>query len=398
MRIAITLYVGVTYGLSVPAAGTNQPIFLGLGDLPGGGFVSGASALSRDGKVVAGASNSAAAKGGSEAFRWTCESGMVGIGDLPGAQFESRAYGVSGNGDIVVGYSAAGPTQHLEAFRWTPQSGMVGLGDLPGGPFFSWANGISSDGTTIAGYSQSSRGDEAFRWTAETGMVGLGDLGGASFLSVAHAVNADGSVVVGRASSGYLDIQAFRWTPQTGMVGLGLGPGGRDSAANAVSADGSVIAGAVGVPDGVEAFRWTEQTGKVLLGDLPGGLHRSTATGISADGSIVVGYSCVASYNPNSCFDYRPFIWDAAHGMRDLQQVLINDFGLDLTGWTLYEAGAISGDGTTIVGGGRNPNFDTEAWLARIPEPATAALLVAGLLAARGNLVRRPRPISHPAT
>src|SRR5262249_29619862 len=40
--------------------------------------------------------------------------------------------------------------------------------------------------------------------------------------------------------------------------------------------------------------------------------------------------------------------------------------GHDLTGWTLNLASAISADGRTIVGLGRNPAGQLEAWVARL--------------------------------
>ena len=54
--------------------------FLGLGDLPGGEYRSDATAVSANGKVVVGQSDSAL---GQEGFRWTRSDGMVGLGDLP---------------------------------------------------------------------------------------------------------------------------------------------------------------------------------------------------------------------------------------------------------------------------------------------------------------------------
>jgi len=74
-----------------------------------------------------------------------------------------------------------------------------------------------------------------------------------------------------------------------------------------------------------------------------------------------------------------------------LQQYL-EQLGLDLTGWTLEEATAISDDGRAIVGYGTNPDGFTEGWYAVIPEPSTAALVTCGLLALgsrRGLRARR---------
>jgi hypothetical protein len=109
----------------------------------------------------------------------------------------------------------------------------------------------------------------------------------------------------------------------------------------------------------------------VGLGDLTGGSFSSQAVGISADGSTVVGQGSSASGN-------AAFLWDATNGMRELDQILANEFGLDLTGWTLHEAYGISDDGRTIVGYGTNPSGYGEAWLATIPEPGTGLLLMTG--------------------
>ena len=66
--------------------------------------------------------------------------------------------------------------------------------------------------------------------------------------------------------------------------------------------------------------------------------------------------------------------------MEDLDQVL-TELGVDLAGWTLIRATGVSDDGLTIVGDGTNPDGNPEAWIAVIPEPSTALLLAAGLLA-----------------
>ncbi len=262
-----------------------------------------------------------------------------------------------------------------EAFRWTQATGMVGLGDLPGGISSSYATGISADGSIVVGWgsSASSGGTgrtEAFRWTQATGMVGLGDLPGGIFSSYATGISADGSIVVGWGSSassgGTGRTEAFRWAQATGMVGLGDLPGGLFySDASGVSADGSVVVGVSEGANGWEAFRWTQATGMVGLGDLAGGSFDSAAWGVSADGSVVVG-------DGNSANGQEAFIWNSTQGMRSLQQVLTNDYGLNLNGWDLTSANAISADGLTIVGSGFDPMGNGEYWIARLdpqPEP-----------------------------
>lgn len=46
----------------------------------------------------------------------------------------------------------------------------------------------------------------------------------------------------------------------------------------------------------------------------------------------------------------------------------LGDLGLNLTGWRLSSASGISADGTVIVGTGYNPASQQEAWRAVVPE------------------------------
>ena len=347
--------------------------FQGLGSIKSQAF-----GVSADGSVVVGIAPTAS---GAQAFRWTAGGGMVGLGSLPGRD-SSQAHGVSADGSVVVGVSWGGRRYGVEAFRWTSGGGMISLGNLPTGTSFaSESQGVSADGSIIVGGSTSHSGYEAFRWTSSGGMVGLGDLGGGDFSSYAKSISADGSVIVGYGTS-IFGLEAYRWTAGGGMAGLGdLGGGGFGSFANGVSADGSVIVGYGTSIFGAEAFRWTAGGGMVGLGDLGGGGYSSQALGVSADGSVVVG----AGHGTNST---EAFIWDANTHMRSLQQVLINDFGLatSLAGWTLGVAAGISADGRTIVGHGRNPSGNIDAWIARIDSPADIDMQSAQLQS--GNTVQ----------
>jgi len=363
-----------------------QVYFMGLGDLAGGDFNSIATALSADGALVVGSSNSFGGGFGGEtqAFLWSQATGMVGLGDLVGGAERSDARAISHDGRFVVGDSNSALALS-EAFYWSAEGGMIGLGDLPGGGVVSSAWGVSRDGRVVVGYSKSAAsGDdrEAFRWTPAQGMIGLGSLAGGFFASEARAVSADGTIIVGRSSSGQAQQgEAFLWTEQTGMVGLGDLPGSIvRSDAFGVSDNGKYIVGNGQSDNGIEAFLWSEDQGMIGLGDLDGGSFISYALDVSNDGRIVVGHGYPAGA--------RAFIWERGVGIREVQDVLL-DHGIDITamGWRhLQSAAAVSPDGLTIVGYGAGPN-GPDAWIAHVPAPPTFALL--GLATLRASRRRR---------
>lgn len=147
--------------------------------------------------------------------------------------------------------------------------------------------------------------------------------------------------------------------------GLGELPGGAPASwATAISADGKVVVGTARVSSRQFAFRWTAQSGMVALGFAPGD-HDSVAYAVTADGNKIVGD------DPYPMPGYA-LIWDPRHGMRHLEDALVEDYGLDLSNWRLTSARGITPDGTTIVGSGINPAGQSEAWIADIRPPSLA--------------------------
>jgi len=124
----------------------------------------------------------------------------------------------------------------------------------------------------------------------------------------------------------------------------------------------------------------------VGLGFLPG-QNYSVANAVSGDGATVVGRSSQFT-QPISSESLQPFVWDSAHAMQDLNQVL-SGLGVLPAGWDREEATGVSADGETIVGWGTNASNQQEAWIATIPEPRTGLLVMAGVLGLAGT--RRTR-------
>ena len=352
--------------------------------------------LSADGAIVAGSSLDG--NGISEAIRWQ-NGTFTGLGYLPGAptNAQSEATSISANGQAIVGFSSVALSpqgnNRTEPFIKVGNGPMTSLGRLPNTrDRLTQATDVSGDGGVVVGWDQRApTGISAWRWTSGGGMTQLGPLPGSTIGAVARAVTPDGLTVIGDGDTGAGDNVAWRWRAGV-MENLGDLPGGNvDATPFAISADGNVIAGrghvtAPGFGNRYEAFRWQQGAGFIGLGDLPGGDYTSEAYAMTADGNTIVGFSADGSDQERGAF-----IWDAAHGMRDLRTVLINDYGLtQLSDWNLDVAYAISPDGTTIIGDGLTPAGAFQGWIVRIPEPSVMSFTLLPLvLLARRNRSRR---------
>jgi probable HAF family extracellular repeat protein len=377
LRVASTAFASLLFA----CAAAGQATFEGLGRLPGSpagaSSTSQAAGISADGRVVVGTADAFA---GGRAFRWTRETGMTRVaGDLE----NSEALAASADGSVVVGtaLTAGG----WAAYRWTAATGTQVLVQAP--PRRSArATDVSADGSRVVGYVDDVTGGRAFAWTPSAGASDISDLGGGATHDAATAVSADGSTIVG-AGRPPINQHAYRLTAldATDLGDLYTGQDG--SVASDVSADGNVVVGLSTGRDRQDGFRWTEQGGMVSLGELPSRPNApATPLATNADGSVIIGF--VQSFGD---IGPRPFIWDAAHGVRQFDRVL-QDYGADLTGWSGVFPTAVSADGLTFAGTGVNPAGVPEAWIATlpaaaVPEPTTAALLLVPPLA----LLRRRR-------
>ncbi len=371
--------------LMVPSITLAEPTFEGLGDLPGGFCDSRAWAISEDGVAVAGMSWSEAPERddgplGFEAIRWAQDTGIQGLGGLPGRS-DSWALDIASRGDVVVGGARwANNVSEARAFRWTDVEGMVDLGVFSSDVGSSIARAVSSDGNTIVGRARGGIAgvNQAFRWTAATGMQLLTGMP-SSPASVASDISADGRVIVG-----CLGNEAYRWTEALRLELIGPVDAVFAKAREvSVSGDGSTIVGSAfeaGTTEPRIGFRWTTAQGFVLL-PLPSFAREVNPQAVSYDGSVVVGYTV----DGNDHNRVRPFIWDDATGIRNIKDVLIQEYGLcEVAAWSLGFVRDVSADGRSIVGTGVNPDGNGEAWLARLPGPNAAILF--GDLDGDGNV------------
>ncbi|MFO0688618.1 MAG: hypothetical protein U0900_07915 [Myxococcota bacterium] len=358
--------------------------------------------ISGDGRVVVGGLMCTLDCGGAptrEAIRWTEAGGLERLGLLPGGTAESMALGASEDGSQIVGFSHS--ATGTAAFRWQRETGLVDLD--PGPPAgleerFGVARAISADGAVVVGSRLVERRDvgpdelpiEVHRPFVWTGSVGLRDLDVPDARGPnngAYDVSADGAIVVGAAET-TRGIEAFVWDEVRGLQPIGgLTIGDEvESAASAISADGTTIVGtsatsfdANGRSTSGEAFVYTRAGGMQRLGDAAARWTWSGARDVSGDGSIVVGQGVVDPFTGEG----DAFVYDADHGVRLLADVLAS-LGVDLAGWRLSSADAISRDGTTIIGSARDPEGRFRSYVAVIPEPTTALLVGLGLAGLAG--------------
>ncbi len=362
-------------------AGAQTPGFWQLG-LPPGGTSGVASALSQDGSIAAGTSGIPGSPYGlTPGFTWDRLGGRVDFGLGPGMPAMSIPYGMSSNGTVLAGeMQAQGGSPNERAFRRVGNGPLVDLGLLPGEQR-AHATGISGDGGIVVGWNEHTVGSytfaygQAYRWTESGGMQGLGYLRPNSSFSVAYGISRDGSTIVGfnQADGPFSDFEAFRWRAGEGMVQLPTPPGAQNEAiAYAVNADGSVAVGQGDVGVGPNhAIRWVGTVSQDL-GTIPGGYTNSYAYAVDDSGLIVGGVST----GPGGL--RAAAIWTPATQMIRLTDYLaLHGVAVPADFNPLYVY-AISGDGLTFAGSGRNLSANVfEGFVATIPSPGTAVVLLA---------------------
>lgn len=329
---------------------------------------------------------------------WTADGQVLSIGAPPSGVYFVIALSDDGStvvGDILV---TDGPLEpHLEAAIWLGGDQWRSLGYLPGtGPCglnLTSAFDVSGDGSKIVGLawleSNCAGTAHGFQWTEQTGMVDLGAIVDGR-ASRGNAISADGTVIAGwsdaefgsRLGAQFRNGGPWEWfTPdgQTIQAGEAL----------AVNSDGSVIVGGgyfentanFGAP-AYQPWLWSEATGLIHLGTVKGlrgdvidGQHY--ANDVSDDGSVVVGFDTLFNLG-----ERWAFIWTKTGGIRMLQDYVRQNTDpatrakicsavrgplQPCNKWDFGTPAAISNDGKIIVGTGRNPAGNWEAFKITLP-------------------------------
>ncbi|MFN0010411.1 MAG: hypothetical protein ACKVS8_02075 [Phycisphaerales bacterium] len=369
---------------AMPWTVLGQPVaFEGLGFLDGFPQISVAWGISADGSTIVGESISGVSQPGTEAWRRVGSGTISPLGTLNPTFFSSAVFGVSGDGRYAAGQSlqvdgginlynvgVRCDTQGLPNPKWRS------LGALPGAVNNSTAFAISADGSRLAGVAKSivnnEETDQAFRYVVTSDSPFAGTMTGLGFLpgtttSQGSAISADGNIVVGASLNPFTGfVHAFTWTAPGPLQALPEPPGMTGlSVASGISGDGSTIVGGYAAGGaGQRAVRWTSAYGGELLPELAGApaTPNSGARGASGDGRIIVGYA--TSNDPTA--DGEAVAW-TYRGVMPIKAALTSA-GVDTAGWSLFWANAVSADGRIVVGYGRDPQGRTQAWRAVLPD------------------------------
>lgn len=212
---------------------------------------------------------------------------------------------------------------------------FIPLGFLDANDRVSSAVAVDVVGDAVVGESVVNGQVTAFVWRQNNGMLPLEFANGAV---IANSISADGQVIIGRArtaqsSNGesFLTGSSQAFTLIGSLVATPTGSSAQD-----VSADGSVVAGwSPSSSKAFEAYRWTQQHGLEPLGTLLGGANYSIANAIAPDGDVIVGES-------GSVEGTQAFRWSQADGMSGIGDLAGGNFS--------STALDVSDNGKVIVG------------------------------------------------
>jgi len=369
------------------------------------------TAISADGSVVVGYARNSSS-GVTQAFRWTAAGGLVLLRttSTDGTAFSSTsACCVSTDGSIVAGSgTTAASSNDAIPLQWS--AGVSGSNSLTA-VASTFANNqvraLSPDGTVIGG--TGNRSAASGFCAASVSLPALWPSPGASWdaglpartnAGDVQGISSSGAVVVGAvydicAALGTAP-QAFAWTAAAGYALLGALPGATFSVASAVSPDGTVVAGYSGTSASSQAFMWTRAAGMTGLNASSPATGQEAGlipTGISADGTIVVGNNSTGT-NPRAPSSPTE-LWTPNTGALNLFDVLLqNGLFTPPDFLALSNVAGISADGNWVVGTAASwsPGFAPVAFVSYIglSPPAPANLQVVASAAGTVTLSWQP--------
>jgi probable HAF family extracellular repeat protein len=200
--------------------------------------------------------------------------------------------------------------------------------------------------------------------------------------SFAYDANSNGTIAVGHSGE-IASLWDLSGAPS--QTPLGTLAGDNTSQAESVSADGTVVVGwsRNEATSSSRAFRWTFETGMTDLGRLNEDDTSTFAGFVSSNAQYILG----GSFGGDGL---TGFIWTELAGMTSVESYLLAG-GVDLTDWSGIFASGITDDGRYLTGRGTYQGLEQGFVAEVVPEPSTYALLALAAAGLGAHVLRRRR-------
>src|SRR5207244_9691471 len=317
--------------------------------------------------------------GGSQAFTWMLQGGIVGLPNLP-----NRSYAVSNSANdagIVVGTAA---TTAFGSGRlpvvW--QNGVVSQLPLPPGETLGDANSVNASNVAVGSVDGGSL-QRGVIYSGGSASIITQTTSNGSFFLTAFGIN-DSGRVVGQGidpQNAARNVGIVYDIGQSMAFEVGALPGANGALAFGVSNNGYVVGSSMQNQGPGLPFIWAEASGMVAI-PLASGTSLGQAEGVNSSGWVV------GTDGGNFAV---PFLYDGTNTYR-LQDLIPGNSGWDLSMNTSSSAMGISEN--NIIAGTGVHNGETHAY-AMVPATPTPSPTPTATTTATPTLTPRPRPTAH---
>jgi uncharacterized membrane protein len=325
--------------------------------------------------------------GGSQAFTWTINGGIVGLPNLTG---RNHAVANSAADQVVVGTAATTlfGSDRLP-IKWL--NGAVSQLPLPPGETLGDANSVNTSGVAVGSVDAGSLQRGAI-YTGAGGAIITQTTPTGSFFVTAFGIN-DSGRVVGQGidpNNAARNVGIVYDIGQSMAFEVGALPGFNGALSFAVSNTGHVVGSSMFNQGSGLPFIWSDQGGMVAI-PLATGTSEGSARAVNSAGWVVG--------NDSSAFSI-PFLYDGTNTYR-LADLIPPGSGWDLSMNTSSSADGISEDGIIVGTGVHNGETHAYAMVPAAPSPTptptpTATPTATPTPAPRVTPTPRARPTPRP--
>lgn len=332
--------------------------------------------------------------GGSQAFTWTLQGGIVGLPNLA-----ARSYAVSNSANdngIVVG-TAASTLFGSSRLPVIWQNGVVSQLPLPAGETLGDANSVNASTVAVGSVDAGSLQRGAI-YSGGSGTIITQTTANGSYFLTAFGIN-DAGRIVGQGidpQNAARNVGIVYDMGQNMAFEVGALPGMNGALAFSVSNSGYVVGSSMQNQGSGMPFIWSDQGGIVAV-PLAAGTSQGSARAVNSKGWVVG--------NDSSAFSI-PFLYDGMSTYRVADLIPPNS-GWDLSMNTSSSALGISEDGVIVGTGVHNGETHAYAMVPAAPTPtptpsptstptATPTATPTPTTAPRVTPTPRPRPTPQP--